>query len=40
MVNLENHLLLNILETLNEIIVNPNGYDYAIGRDERQQEDA
>ena len=34
MVNLENNLLLNILETLNEIIADPGGYDYAIGRDD------
>lgn len=30
MVNLENHLLVNILETLNEIIANPDSYDYKV----------
>jgi len=32
MVNLENHLLLNILETLNAIIADPDCYDYALER--------
>jgi len=30
MVNLENHLLINILETLNEAIADPDSYDYKI----------
>ena len=30
MVNLEGHLLLDILETLNAIVENPEGYDYAL----------
>ena len=30
MVNLENHLLVNILETLNQIIADPDSYDYKV----------
>ena len=30
MVNLENHLLVNILETLNQIIADPDCYDYKV----------
>lgn len=32
MINLENHLLVNILETLNEIIADPESYDYKVVR--------
>ncbi|MCL2833508.1 MAG: hypothetical protein FWD78_10100, partial [Treponema sp.] len=32
MVNLENHLLLNILETLNAIISDPGCYDFKVER--------
>jgi hypothetical protein len=30
MVNLENHLLVSILDTLNEITANPDSYDYIV----------